>query len=249
MDISQLERIGLKEKESKIYIFLLKEGSSLANAIAKKTEILRSSIYDYLDVLLDKGFISYTIQSGKKYFQAVNPQKILDNFQDKKQEEEETLKKIIPELTSIQNLASSKSKIEVFQGKEGMKTAMSYILRGRPKEILTSGSSGVGYKLLPFFLEHWHRERAKKKVKLRIIYNDVPESIERIKNGPPLGYSEVRFSSVAHTSLTGTLIYNNKICLTIWDLDNPYAILIESDSIAQSYKDNFELLWKLSRKR
>lgn len=248
VDLTQLEKIGLKEKESKIYISLLKEGQSLANTIAKRTDILRSSVYDYLDILLDKGFISYTIQSGKKYFQAVSPEKILDNFQDKKDEEEEALKKIIPELKSLQNLTTNKSKIEVFQGKEGMKTAMSYILKDKPKEILTSGSSGVGYKLLPFFLEHWHRERAKNKIKLRIIYNNVPESIERIKKGPSLACSEIRFAPVSRTSLTGTLIFNNKILLTIWDLENPYAILIENDSISQSYKDNFEILWKASKK-
>lgn len=248
MEITQLEKIGLKEKESKIYLILLKEGPSLANHLAKKTEILRSSIYDYLDILIEKGFISYTIRSGKKYFQAVNPEKILDSFRDKKEQEEESLKEIIPKLFELQNLPINKSNIEVFQGKEGMKTAMSYILKDKPKEILTSGSSGVGYKLLPFFLEHWHKERAKKKIKLRIVYNNVPEAVERIKKGPKLIYSEIKFAPATHTSITGTLIFNNKILLTIWDLDNPYAILIENDSISQSYRENFELLWKIAKK-
>ena len=53
MDISQLEKIGLKEKEAKVYIALLKKGSSLANTLAKETDILRSSIYDYLDINID----------------------------------------------------------------------------------------------------------------------------------------------------------------------------------------------------
>ena len=88
MDIHLLENLGLKEKEAKIYITLLKEGPSLANSIAKNTEILRSSIYDYLDTLTEKGFITYTIKSGKKYFQAVNPSKIMDNFSERKEKED-----------------------------------------------------------------------------------------------------------------------------------------------------------------
>ncbi len=248
MDLTQLEKIGLKEKESKIYLVLLKEGSSLANHLAKKTDILRSSIYDYLDILLERGFVSYTIQSGKKYFQAVDPNKIMETFEEQKEKQKLALNEIIPELVKLQNIPEAKSKLDVFQGKEGMKTAMSYILKDKPVEILTSGSSGVGYKLLPFYLEHWHKERAKNKIKLKIIYNDVPESVERIKNGPSLKCSEIRFAPVNHTSLTGTLIYNNKVLLTIWDLTSPYAILIENDSISQSYKDNFEILWKVSKK-
>lgn len=247
MELNHLEQVGLKEKEARVYLALLKNGSILANKLSKTTNILRSSIYDYLNVLIEKGFVSYQIKSGKKYFQAVNPEKILDNFQERKNTEEEKLKEILPELILLKNTSKQKSKIEVFEGKEGMKTAMSYILKDNPKEILVYGSSGVGYKLLPFYLEHWHKERAKRKIKLKIIYNDLPESKTRIKEGPLLKYSEIRFMEVHHSSLTGTLIYNNKILLTIWNLESPIAISIENDDVAQSYKDNFEILWKSSK--
>lgn len=247
MDIMQLEKIGLKEKEAKIYIALLKEGPHLANYIAKKTNILRSSIYDYLDVLLNKGFITYTIISGKKYFQAVDPQKILDSFEEKKKIEEETLKQIIPELTSLKSMAEKKANVEVFEGKEGMKSVMSYILKEKPKEIRIYGSSGVSYKLLPFFMEHWHKQRIKQKIPIRIIYNDVPESKERIKKGPSLGLVKIRFFPVKDVSLTGTIIYNNKVLITIWNPEAPLAVSIESKEISKNYRDNFEILWANSK--
>lgn len=247
MDIVQLEKIGLKEKEARVYIALLKEGPSLANSLAKKTNILRSSIYDYLDVLLDKGFVSYTIISGKKYFQAVDPQKILDNFEEEKRREEETLKQIVPELSKLQGLTEKRAKIEVFEGKEGMKTVMSYILKEKPKEILIYGSSGVSYKLLPFFMEHWHRERIKLKIPIRIIYNYVQESRERIKKGPPLKLVKIKFFPIEDVSLTGTMIYNNKVLITIWNPEIPLAISIESEEISKNYKNNFKILWGASR--
>ncbi|MDP2750569.1 MAG: helix-turn-helix domain-containing protein [Nanoarchaeota archaeon] len=247
MDASQLEKIGLKEKEAKIYIALLKEGQSLANTLAKKTNILRSSIYDYLDVLLGKGFVSYTIISGKKYFQAINPQKILDSFQEKKNMEEDALKQIIPELTSLKNLAEKKADVEVFEGKEGMKSAMSYILKENPKAILAYGSSGVSYKLLPFFMEHWHKQRIKQKISVKIIYNDVSESKNRIKKGPSLALAKIRFSKTKDVSLTGTILYNDKVLITMWNQETPLAISIESKDIAKNYKANFEILWKASK--
>ena len=88
MDLSSLSKVGLNEKETQIYLALLKEGQVLANNLAKKTNILRSSIYDYLDALVEKGVLSYSIISGKKYFQAVSPEKILDNFKEEKNKEE-----------------------------------------------------------------------------------------------------------------------------------------------------------------
>lgn len=248
MDIAQLEKIGLKEKEAKVYIALLKEGQSLANKLAKNTNILRSSIYDYLDVLLDKGFITYTIISGKKYFQAVDPQKILDSFKEKRNIEEETLKQIIPELTSLKNMTEKKANVEVFEGKEGMKTAMSYALKNKPKEILVYGSSGVSYKLLPFFMEHWHKQRIKQKTFLRAIYNNIEESRERIKKGPSLKMASVKFIPIHNFSLAGTLIFENSVLITLWNLESPLAILIESKDITKEYRDNFEILWKLARK-
>ncbi len=247
MDIAQLERIGLKEKEAKVYIELLKEGPSLANHIAKKTNILRSSIYDYFDVLLDKGFISYTIKTGKKYFQAVDPQKILNNFEEKKRREEITLKEIVPKLTKLQNIAKKKANVEIFEGKEGMKSVFSYILKENPKEIAVYGSSGVAYKLLPFFIKHWHNQRIKQKISLRIIYNNVPEAKERIKKGPSLELAEIKFLPIKNVAFTGTLIYNNKVLITMWNPESPLAILIESDDIAKDYKDNFEILWKIAK--
>ena len=248
MDISQLEKIGLKEKEAKVYITLLKHGESLANSLSKETDILRSSIYDYLDVLIEKGFVSYTIKSGKKYFHAVSPSKILDNFEEQKNREQEALKEIVPKLSELQNISEKKANVQVFEGKEGMKTAFSYILKESPKEILAYGSSGVSHRLIPFFMEHWHKQRIKQNIHIRIIYNNTPEAQDRIKNGPSIKLMDIRLIPIKNFSLTGTMIYNNKVLITMFNPDSPLAILIESDHIFQGYKDNFEVLWKTAKK-
>jgi len=129
-----------------------------------------------------------------------------------------------------------------------MKSVFSYILKEKPKEIRVYGSSGVGYKLLPFFLEHWHNQRIKMKIPLRIIYNKVKESKERIKKGPSLKLSKIRFFPIENISLTGTLIYNDKILITMWNVESPLAILIESKEISKDYKNSFEILWKSAKK-
>ena len=248
MELTELEQIGLKQKEAKIYLALLKSGQSLANQLAKQTNILRSSIYDYLDILLEKGFITYTIQSNKKYFQAVSPEKILENFKEQKQKQEQSLNTIIPELTKIMNTEPKKVNIEVFQGKEGIKTVFSSLLREKPKEVFGHGSSGASYHLLPFFMEHWHKERARKKIFLRLILNDVTASWERLRKGPKIKFGECRLVNRPDPSLSATMVYNDKTLIIMFDPETPLAISIQSESIAKTHKQEFEILWKNSKK-
>lgn len=249
MDITTLSKIGLKEKEARVYIDLLKEGESLANHVSKRTNILRSSIYDYLDILLEKGFITYVVSSGKKYFQAVDPQKILDNFEDKKRREEQALKELVPDLMKLQNTQRKDVRVAVYQGKEGMKTVLSYVLRDNPKEMAVYGSSGVSYKLLPYYMKHFHAQRVKQKLRLRVIYNDVPDSTKRVNEGPSLAYAKVRYIPIKATSLTVTAIYHNKIILMLWNKESPIAIEIEGEELSKSYKDNFEILWNIAKEK
>ncbi|MFH1500783.1 MAG: helix-turn-helix domain-containing protein [archaeon] len=247
MDLTELEKIGLKEKEAKVYIALLKKGSSLANQLAKETNILRSSIYDYLDVLLDKGFITYTIKSGKKYFQSVEPEKILDQFHEQRTQQESALKAIIPHLNKLKGTEKKKINVEVFEGKEGLKSAFSAVLRTNPEELLAHGSSGVSYKILPFFMEHWHKQREKQKIKVKAIYNDVPQARERVMHGPRIKTGEIRFLPKTGASLTSIMIYKDYVLYSIWDPENPVAIQIQGESINKIHREEFEILWKQAK--
>jgi sugar-specific transcriptional regulator TrmB len=248
MDSSNLAPLGLKEKESEIYSTLLRTGPILANQLAKKTSLLRTSVYDYLDTLIEKGFATYSIQGGKKYFSAIDPIRLLETFKEKKIEEENTLNALILELQKNKNREEKKVKIDVFEGKEGMKTAFNQILRATPSVMISYGSSGSSYEILPIFMEKWHKQRIKQKMLLKVIYNDVPHAHERIKNGPKLEYSKVRLFPITNFSLMGTVIYNDTVLLTFWEKENPIAISIQSKEMSKNYKDNFEILWKNAKK-
>jgi sugar-specific transcriptional regulator TrmB len=248
MEQISLKTFGLKDKESEVYLALLKSGPSLANKLAKKTNLLRTTVYDYLDALIEKGFATYTIQGGKKYFTAINPEKLLDKFEERKQDEENTLKQLITQLSKIQNTENKGTNIEVYEGKEGMKTAMSWGLREEKKEILVYGSSGVSWKIIPLYMEKWHNERVRKKVKLKIIYNRVKETDERLKKGPTVELMEYKFSPIKDFSIIGTIIFTDRILLTIWDTETPIAIGIHSKEMSKNYKNNFEILWKNAKK-
>lgn len=78
-----LRSLGLNNKEVKIYLANLQIGSNLVQKIANFANLNRTSAYDLLKSLEQKGFVSYTIKSGKKYYQAVDPKKIIDLLKEK----------------------------------------------------------------------------------------------------------------------------------------------------------------------
>ena len=155
----------------------------------------------------------------------------------------------MPELKKIQAFEEHKKpKIEVYEGVEGMKTILNDVLRTEKRELIVYGSSKSSFEVMPLFMENWHNRRIKQKLKVRIIYNETEETKKRIKEfKQTLKFMEVKFLSVKALTPTATLIYGNKIALTVWLKNEPYATLIESKELKEVYKEYFEAIWKIAK--
>src|SRR3989344_7228727 len=89
-----LRELGLANEEIEVYLAMLKLGSNLASKISEETKINRSHVYQLLERLITKGFVSYVIKENRKYFSAVNPEKIVQIVKEREQK----LKNILPNL-------------------------------------------------------------------------------------------------------------------------------------------------------
>ena len=100
MNTEILKEIGLTDNEIKIYIILLKTGSSTAYEIGKKTGIYRVHVYDKLEQLMDKGLVTHVYKGAKKHFNATHPDKIKHYLEEKKkhlEEQEQDVDEIMPD--------------------------------------------------------------------------------------------------------------------------------------------------------
>lgn len=244
--IEALRKFGLAEKEAKVYLCLLGLGEALASEVAAKTNIPRQLIYDLFERLIELGLVSFVIKDNKKYFRAAPPEQLTSILREK----EGAIQEVMPELKKIQAFEEHKKpKIEVYEGVEGMKTILNDVLRTETKELIVYGSSKSSFEVMPIFMENWHNRRIKQKLKVRIIYNETEETKKRIKeHKQTLKLMEVRFLSVKALTPTATLIYGNKIALTVWLKNEPYATLIESKELKEVYKEYFETIWKVAKK-
>lgn len=243
--VDNLKRFGLAEKEAKVYLACLEIGDSVASEIALKSDLPRTLVYDILERLIDVGLISYAIKNNKKYFRAADPHELQQILEEK----QEALGDILPHLIKLQKMKGVKRpKVEIYEGKEGMKTVMNDILRSRVKEFLAYGSSKSSFPVIPAFMEEWHARRARQKVFMRVIYNDSLEARQRVKQYiQTFKQAEYRFMPIKVHSPTATLIYDHKVILQSWTKE-PFAVVIENEEMAENQRRYFEELWKIAKK-
>jgi len=247
--MEELKLLGLNDIDIKVYLTLLGLGESLASEIAKKCEIPRASIYDILERLEKEGLVSYIIKDYKKYFSSADPKTIIKNLEYKRQR----LKEILPKLEEIKKRKTPETiKTEIFIGKKGIQTVMDIMLEEK-RELFVMGASRLSSVILPYYLENWHRERIKRKIRVKIIYNDtekIRESLDKKETRESLGVGKgwnYRFLHVHYLSPIMTIVFGNKTALINWT-EIPSLILIDSEKMSKSYKNYFEVLWRISKR-
>jgi len=155
---------------------LLGAWTARVNGISKKSQIIRESTYGILKSLIEKGLVSYVIKSGIKYFESASPKKLKAILKEK----EQLIEKIIPDLENLKKFQVSKPKIELYEGKEGIKTIMEDLLTSK-EEILTLASNKHLTKLLEFYFPNFVRRRIKLGIKTRLLTDQEVLTKELIK--------------------------------------------------------------------
>jgi sugar-specific transcriptional regulator TrmB len=106
MDINFLKKLGFSEKESTVYLELLRLGPSPVRKIAEVTGLNRGTTYDALKWLQDLEVVSFYNKESKQYFVAETPEKLYDVVHRQESELKEVgrqLEKLVPELHALYN--------------------------------------------------------------------------------------------------------------------------------------------------
>ena len=243
MDAKILEDLGLTRAEIAVYIALLELGSSGAGAVVQRSGLQNSTTHRALNSLEDKGLISFVMEGRRKVYQATDPDHFYDFMENKRKQFEE----VLPELKRMQAASKSENGATVYRGKRGIIEAYNRLLGCGGKEYLTfGGGKRVTYDVMgPDWWTRLHDKRIKLGIPARQVFDESILEFGRALNRRPL--SKVRFLSAAFEQLSETVITGDCVAITIFS-DNPYAILIRDGDLADSYRKNFELLWKKSSK-
>lgn len=235
-----LKEIGLTNNESEVYLTLLKSGSISVNDIAEKSALHRQAVYDALDRLLEKGFVSFVLKNNKKYFEGLNPENIPKYLREK----EERVNEMLPELLKLTKLPREDTFVDLLKGKDVVRAVYRDIIKEfekKPGEVLISGVDERKFVeedriALKQHLKRLEKLRCKEKILLKEGDRYVVEGHQTIYRYLP----EESFNP------TPIYVYNDKFTVIVWGNPN-YSIMVKNKSLADSYRKQFNLLWKISK--
>lgn len=228
-----LRAAGLTENEEKVYLALIEIGPNQAGRISRKTGLHRRTVYDVTETLIQKGLVGYILENHKRVFSAVNPRRITDSIEQKKKE----LMPFISELTEKFNATKKKESTNFYKGKNGLKMVFESQLEY--PEILILGANREAYEKMPYYFKWFNERRKEKKVKIRVITSD--------KSINPKIFAETRYLTEKYTDHMVINIYGNNVAMILW-AKNPFAIVVEQEEFALSYRNYFDILWRVAKK-
>jgi len=236
MKVENLQKIGFALNEAKIYLILLEQGSLQAGEISKKTQINRRTTYDVLERLLEKGYISYSVVANIKVFKAVNPDLIIEKIKELEKQAQEFL----PQLKNLYEKTKEDHEANIYRGRKGIRSILNDILR--QEEYVVFGSN----EKFPKIMQHDFSLFQKRKKDLKINSRTIMSISMRNKLILKEAFTTYRFIPEYYSQPTSTFIYSNKVAIIIWS-EIPVGIVTESESVAYSFKQYFEALWKISK--
>lgn len=246
MDGKSLEEFGLTPNEAKVYYSLIKLGPSSAADVVKDSGLHRVLVYDVLSRLSEKGLVGSVIKSKAKVFEAASPKELLD-WMDRKEEEikskKRRLQQVYPELMELFSNIKQKQGVYFFKGRRGVKAAMDkFFSLNLP--CFTIGSSGRTREVLGSDFENYRRQIEKKKILVKMLYYEFAR--EKKDVGFKNSQSEIRFLPDKYKNPMLVDISGNLTVILLLD-EEPFAILIENQKVADSFLQYFNFLWSLAK--
>ncbi|MFA5871817.1 MAG: helix-turn-helix domain-containing protein [Parcubacteria group bacterium] len=113
-----LKEAGFEEKEAEIYLAVLELGKATVSDISRKAGIKRTTIYEYLEKLLNESLIHKTVKGKRVYYAAENPDKLVNILEKRKRK----ISSILPQLQGIFDVSRHIPQVRFYEGIEGMRT-------------------------------------------------------------------------------------------------------------------------------
>ena len=253
MDLNDsLKEIGLTDSESKVYLALLKLGTSAKGAILKETKTAPSKIYHVLEKLKEKGLVSEFLKNKVKQFSAASPERIRDYLEKKKEsvvKQEAALSKVLPQLKKVEGIGVGSISAEIFYGWQGMEMAYYEMFKvakkGDTHRVIGASKGANMEKTKEFYVRIGSRLVKKKDIELKILFNESSrEYAAQAQKEAEINYN-MKFLSIT-TPVEISVIQN--ITAIVRHAETPLVFLIRDKETAKSFLQYFEELWKQGKR-
>ncbi len=239
MEKEILKEIGLTDYEAEVYLALLVNGQMSAYQLAEKAGLYRQVTYDSLKRLMEKGFVSSVMEGKTKLFKALDPNLILEYLNERM----ENYKEILPQLTKLDEKSKQPLVVETYKGKNVLRIALRDIINTLKSNggivLCTAIEEAVPLIKYKTICDQYERDMIRFNIKEKVIIKKGDKGIFK------KGTSRYKKIPLRYFNPNPVQIYGDNVQTIVWG--NPdYLIIIRSKDVAESYRKQFGLLWKMA---
>ena len=230
----ELRKLGLSEKEARVYLTALELGYTSVQKIAQHAKISRPTTYEIIKSLKEKGLITKSKDKQKNYFIAESPDNLLGILRRQKKEIEEKEREFIRIIAALRSKFSldNQREIKTYKDEKGLEILLD--------DLLTTSSRKI-YVLI-------NNEKIWPEKERQIIYQAIKKRLGQIeikelsvdKNKSSLDYLETKTLKLSPFKET-VIIYDKVIILS----DKSSGILIDNKDLINLIKSFFLYIWKI----
>lgn len=238
---------GLSARQADVYLALLELGRGTVSEIARGAGINRTTAYDLLDSLIEKGLASISGHEPKQEYMAESPDRLAVHLKREAQAaagRAEVAEKAIPQLKSLHNVAG-RPKVMFYEGKEGLERVYEDTLTSH-EPIRAYANVEDMHKALPHYFPGYYKRRAGKGISARGILSANPAGYERARHNAEEARESAIVPADKYPFSPEINIYDDKIMIASWR--EKLGIIIQSKEIAEAMKSIFELAWAEARR-
>ncbi|MCA1326050.1 TrmB family transcriptional regulator [Herbaspirillum sp. alder98] len=239
---SQLEELGLDQKEMRFYLAVLQCGSAPVTVIAERAGVSRTNGYALLAKLETRGLISQLAKdNGVMHVVAEDPAVLIAQWQRSRA----LLDDVVPQLKSMFNASELKPRIHFYEGREGIVKALQGTLECHAGPLLGILSMHElnevpGRDAMAAIID----ERVRRGITLRVLRSQ-SRDVETVWSSSPEDMRELRYAPASIDLGMTMYIHDDKVTYLSSKREN-YGLVIESQELAALNRAMFEGLWAIS---
>lgn len=246
-----LLQLGLSNKEATTYMAVLETGESTIPSLAIVTKLSRGTIYDIVEKLKVKGFLSEIKKGKRRKLTAENPTNtlysVLDSQHGELQKTKKVVEKILPTINALSGSQDFKPQIRVYEGEKGFRQVWDEIFSFKEKTFLSISRIETFQKFMgQEFLNEIQARKTNLGFTSRAINEDSPQAQE-MKFNDPKYFRETRLAPKEFQFPSSEIIFGDKIAMFSTREEN-IIVVIESKDFAETHRAYFEMLWKMLEK-
>lgn len=245
MNNELFELLGLTKREISIYRALLTLGPSAIRTIAEKAGINRSTTYDSLKEMQQKGIVTYLPKGKRRLFSAREPEVMLQLAEERRSSIniaiDQLKTRVVPELHHLMPDFNT-ANVRYYEGDSGIEQVLRDILNSvdqqQPKSYSVFSSKPIRQHLYRPF-PNFTAQRIQKGIDVKVIAIG--------EGGEDAELSERKWiKTEGKVDAAYIAVYPPKCAIiSLASANYPTAVVIESKEVAAAQKIIFDTLWGL----